>query len=119
MIVNLAVADGYHATLRVRHRLVGLIGETTNGQTRRAEDREVGVHLAGGVRATVRQGSEHCLHSDMSGFERRELRKDYIATDATHSRTFSELLGTSIPLGKVLNRCAGRRGPSPRRRQQR
>src|SRR6266853_2736768 len=118
MIVNLAVADGNHAALRVRHWLVGLIRETTNGQTRRPEDRQVGVNLTGGVRATVRQGFEHCLHSNMSGSGRRELRKDYIATDATHSRTFSELLGTSIPRGKVLNRCAGRRGPSPRRKQQ-
>src|SRR4029077_10104092 len=91
MLVNLAVADGYHAALRVRHWLVGLIRETTDGQARRAEDREVGVNLAGGVRATVRQGFEHCLHSDMSAFARRDLRKGYIAADATHSRSFSEL----------------------------
>src|SRR5438270_10536875 len=118
MIVNLAVADGYHPALRVRHWLVGLIRETTNGQARRTEDREVGVNLAGGVRATVRQGFEHCLHSDMSAFARRDLRKGYIAADATHSRSFSELTaGTPISQGEVLNRCARRRGPSPRRRQ--
>jgi hypothetical protein len=91
MIVNLAVAYGDHAALRVRHWLVGLIRETTNGQARRTEDREVGVNLAGGVRPTVRQGFEHCLHSDMSAFARRDLRKGYIAADATHSRSFSEL----------------------------
>src|SRR5262249_14052371 len=88
MIVNLAVADGYHAALRVRHWLVGLIRETTNSQARRTEDRKVGVNLAGGVRPTMRQGSEHCLHSDMTDFARRELRKGYVAADAAHSRTF-------------------------------
>ena len=71
MIVNLAVADGYHTALRVRYRLVELIGQTTNGQPRRAEDRRLGVHLAGGIRAAVGQGPEHCLHSEMSGFGRR------------------------------------------------
>src|SRR5258707_14174006 len=115
MIVNLAVADGYHATLRVRHWLVGLIRETTNGQARRTEDREVGVNLAGGVRATVRQGFEHCLHSDMSAFARRDLRKGYIAADATHSRSFSERTGVHSNIG--FNRCAWRPGPSSRRRQ--
>src|SRR5690242_20374136 len=120
MIVNLAVADGYHAALRVRHWLVGLIRETTNGQARRTEDREVGVNLVGVVRATVRQGFEHCLHSDMSAFARRDLRKGYIAADATHSRTFSELTvgyfnTTWISFEPIRPDAAG---PSPRRRRQ-
>ena len=71
MIVNLPVADGYHTALRVHHRLVELIGETTNGQARRAQDRRLRVHLAGGIRAAVGQGPEHCLYSEMSGVGRR------------------------------------------------
>ena len=67
MIVNLAVADGNHAALRVRHWLVGLIGETANGQARRTQDSQVGFHLAGGIRAAVRQGPEHCLYAKTSG----------------------------------------------------
>ena len=71
MIVNLPVADGYHAARCVHHRLVELIGKTTNGQARRAEDRQICVHLAGRIRAAMRQRLEHCLYSEMSGFERR------------------------------------------------
>jgi len=36
MIVNLAVADGYHTALRIRYRLVKPLGETTNGEARHA-----------------------------------------------------------------------------------
>src|SRR5437588_12466068 len=111
MIVNLAVADGYHAALRVRHWLVGLIRETTNGQARRTEDREVGVNLAGGVRATVRQGFEHCLHSDMSAFARRDLRNGYIAADATHSISFSEL---TVRYSNTTRLCSERMRLAPR-----
>src|SRR5215813_13777367 len=98
MIVNLAVADDRHTTLRICYRLVKPFGETTNGQARCAQRRRLRVQLAGGVRPTVRQGSEHCLHSVMSDFSRRELRKSYIAADATHSGIFSELtIGYPIP----------------------
>src|ERR1700756_1342879 len=93
MIVNLAVADGDHAALRVRHWLVGLICETTNGEARRTQDGQVGVHLAGGIRAAVRQGSEHCLYAKMSGVGRPEAGKSDIAADATH---FSNLSGLAV-----------------------
>jgi hypothetical protein len=71
MIVNLAVADGYYTGLGIQHRLAKPLGKTTNGQARRAEDRQICVHLAGSIRAAMGQRPQHCLYSEMSGFERR------------------------------------------------
>ena len=67
MIVNLAVADGYHPAVGVRHWLIDLIAQTTNGQPRRAQDRQLAVRLAGRIRAAVGEGPEHCLYAKMSG----------------------------------------------------
>ena len=91
VIIDLAVADGYYTAFRICYRLAELLGNTTNGQAGHAKDGRLRVQLASGVRPAVSQGSEHCLDANMSDFATRYLEKGYIAADATHSRTFSEL----------------------------
>ena len=112
MIVNLPVADRDDSVLLVHHRLVDVLVQTANGQPRRAQNRQLGVRPADGIRAAMRQGPEHRLHPETGGLGSSQAGKGDVAADATHIR---DLPGPAV--GRPNNRRpgVGRLRPGPRR----